>query len=209
MEFIPLAEDSGAIVPIGHWVLQDVCRQMIEWHAEDIAPVPVAINVSAKQFARGDLLSVIKGCAGRADVCMRNIELELTESILMNDTQLAVDTLNALNDTGIRVSLDDFGTGYSSLSYLKRFPLSALKIDRSFVRDMETDTDDAAIVKAIIGLANSLGLQVIAEGVENELQVEFLKSHGCRVAQGFLFSRPVPAQEFAGLLTRRRARSVA
>lgn len=129
-----------------------------------------------------------------------SIRLELTESVLMNDTELAVRTLNQLKRMGVHTSLDDFGTGYSSLDCLKRFHLSTLKIDRSFVRDIETDADDASIVKAIIGLADSLGLDVVAEGVENERQRDLLKRHGCRIAQGFLFSRPVPVAEFVDLL---------
>jgi len=208
-EFIPLAEESGAIVPIGEWVLNHVCRQLVRWQSENVAPVPIAVNVSARQFARGGLLSVVSDCMGIADVCRGNIELELTESVVMNDMAFAVDVLNKLEKIGVKVSLDDFGTGYSSLSYLKRFPLSTLKIDRSFVRDIESDAEDAAIVKAIIALSKSLGIKVIAEGVENELQAGFLRKHGCNEAQGYLFSKPMPADEFTALLAQGAAVSVA
>ncbi len=199
-DFIPLAEESGLIVQIGKWVLQQVCTQLAHWATHDITQVPIAVNISAKQLACGDLISTVSDCLKASGVTAESIQLELTESVLMSDTELAVRTLNQLKGMGIHTSLDDFGTGYSSLNYLKRFHLSTLKIDRSFVRDIETDVDDASIVKAIIGLADSLGLDVVAEGVENEHQVDFLRSHGCRTAQGFLFSRPVPAAEFVRLL---------
>ena len=203
MDFVPLAEESGLIVPIGNWVLQHVCNQLAQWQSDAIAPVPIAINVSGKQFAGGDLVSVVSECLGTADICLGNIELEITETILMTDAEVAVSALNELKELGVMASLDDFGTGYSSLSYLKRFPLSTLKIDRSFVRDIETDVEDAAIVKAILALSKSLGLKVVAEGVENEQQAKFLRTHGCQQAQGYLFSKPIPAQEFTELLKQR------
>ena len=199
-DFIPLAENSGLIVPIGKWVLQQVCLQLAQWAAHDIVQIPVAVNISGKQLAAGDLITTVRDCLEACDIAADSIQLELTESVLMNDTEVAVHTLKQLKDMGIHTSLDDFGTGYSSLNYLKRFHLSTLKIDQAFVRDIETDTDDASIVKAIIGLADSLGLDVVAEGVENENQVDFLRNHGCWTAQGFLFSRPLPAREFANLL---------
>ena len=209
MEFIPLAEENGLIVPIGNWVLRKVCSQLVQWQSEDIDPVPIAVNVSARQFTHGNLISLVRDCMGIADVCLGNIEIELTESILMTDTELAVDTLNDLMKMGVKTSLDDFGTGYSSLSYLKLFPLNALKIDRSFVRDIQTDAEDAVIVKAILALSKSLDLKVIAEGVENEFQVNFLKKHGCHEAQGYLFSKPVSTQEFTALLMQGAIASVA
>ncbi|MCP3867344.1 MAG: EAL domain-containing protein [Gammaproteobacteria bacterium] len=199
-DFIPLAEESGMIVPIGGWVLQQVCGQLAQWRAENLHPVPIAINVSAKQFLQGDLLSIVSDCIRVAGIHADQIELELTESILMYDTKLAVDILSKLKGIGVKTSLDDFGTGYSSLSYLKLFPLSTLKIDHSFVRDIETDADDAAIVKAILALSESLGLRVIAEGVESESQADFLSKHGCQEAQGYLFGRPVPVEAFTGIL---------
>jgi EAL domain-containing protein (putative c-di-GMP-specific phosphodiesterase class I) len=209
MEFIPLAEENGVIVPIGEWVLKTVSSQLVQWQSENIPTIPIAVNVSAKQFTSGDLVSVVKNCIGTENIGAGSIELELTESILMNDTKRAVDILGALRKIGVNVSLDDFGTGYSSLSYLKRFPLHTLKIDRSFVRDIESDADDASIVTAIIALSKSLGIKVIAEGVENERQARFLSQHGCHEAQGFLFSKPIPAQEFTALLIREPAFSVA
>ena len=208
-DFIPLAEESGLILPIGQWVLQQVCRQLARWQSQGIDPVPIAVNISARQLACGDLVATVRHCLEASDISSDYIQLELTESVLMSDTDLAVHTLNQLKAMGIQTSLDDFGTGYSSLSYLKRFHLRTLKIDRSFVHDIETDTDDATIVKAIIGLADSLGLEVVAEGVETERQMEFLRSHGCEMAQGFLFSRPLPASEFEDLLTAGRAESAA
>ncbi|MGB5742135.1 MAG: EAL domain-containing protein [Sedimenticolaceae bacterium] len=198
-DFIPLAEESGLIVPIGKWVLQQVCTQLSDWATHGIAQVPIAVNISAKQLACGDLIGTVRDCLEASDITADSIQLELTESVLMSDTDLVVRMLNELKGMGIHTSLDDFGTGYSSLNYLKRFHLGALKIDRSFVRDIETDADDASIVKAIIGLADSLGLDVVAEGVENERQVDFLRRHGCRTAQGFLFSPAVPAVEFVSL----------
>lgn len=199
-EFIPLAEDTGLIVPIGNWVLRKVCHQLAAWYGDGKCQVPVAVNVSAKQLAQGGFLSTVQDCLETAGIGAETLELELTESSLMQDTELAVAVLKSLRSHNIRVSLDDFGTGYSSLSYLKRFPLDALKIDQGFVRDIEVDPDDAAIVSAIIALAGSLGMDVIAEGVETPAQVTFLRDHGCRLAQGYLFSRPIPADEFTGLL---------
>ena len=151
----------------------------------------------------------MRDCLEAANISASGLQLELTESVLMNDTELAVHTLNQLKVMGIRISLDDFGTGHSSLNYLKRLYLSTLKIDRSFAHDIETDADDASIVKAIIGLADSLGLDVVAEGVENQHQVDFLRRHGCRIARGFLFSRPVPASAFVDLLAADRRERVA
>ncbi len=209
VDFIPLAEGSGVIVPIGNWVLHQVCSQLAQWQSKNLAPVPIAVNVSAKQFTHGDLFSIVSDCIREADICAGHIVLELTESILMEDTIFAVDTLKKLEEIGVKASLDDFGTGYSSLSYLKRFPLGSLKIDRSFVRDIETDTEDTAIVQAILAMCQSLGLKVIAEGVENELQASFLRKHGCQEAQGYLFNKPIPAQEFTDLLIHRSTASVA
>ena len=208
-EFIPLAEESGLIVPIGKWVLQQVCKQLANWGAHAIRQVPIAVNISAKQLAGGDLIHTVRDCLEASDIPADLIQLELTESILMNDTEVAVKTLNQLKDMGIDTSLDDFGTGYSSLNYLKRFHLSTLKIDQSFVRDIESDADDASIVKAIIALASSLGLHVVAEGVENEHQADFLRKNGCHTAQGFLFSRPLPVTEFVDLVGTQHAERVA
>lgn len=200
VEFIPLAEDSGMIVPIGNWVLQQACNQIVQWQSKNITPVPIAVNVSAKQFTRSDMVSVVSDCIEAAGIGPEYIELELTESSLMKDTVLMVDNLSELQKIGIMTNLDDFGTGYSSLSYLKRFPLNTLKIDRSFVQDIETNVEDAAIVKAILAMSNSLGLKVIAEGVETESQASFLRKHGCQEAQGYLYSKPLPAHAFTDFL---------
>jgi EAL domain-containing protein (putative c-di-GMP-specific phosphodiesterase class I) len=182
--------------------------QLAEWRLHSIDLVPVAVNISGRQLAQGDPLALVRHCLGQSGIQAGQIELELTESTLMNDTSLAARVLRDLRNMRIKVSLDDFGAGYSSLGYLKRFPLSTLKIDRSFVRDIETDDDDATIVKVIIALAGSLGIQVIAEGVENEHQVDFLRTHGCQQVQGFLFSRPLTAVDFAHLLRRGQATPV-
>ena len=208
-DFIPLAEESGLILPIGDWVIQQACDQLLQWQSDQVVPVPIAINISAKQFARGNLPAKIKTVMEKAGISAVYLELELTESILMQDTKQTIDALNALGDLGVRISLDDFGTGYSSLSYLKRFPLNTLKIDRSFVQDIETDTDDVTIIKAILALSNSLGLKAIAEGVESKAQEAFLRKHGCQEAQGYLFSKPIPAREFSALLVQGKSASVA
>lgn len=208
-DFIPLAEESGLIVPIGNWVLQQVCEQLAYWRGIGIDPVPIAVNVSGKQLTSGNLVGMVSECLEASCIPAGLIQLELTESILMNDTELAIVTLKSLRAMEVRTSLDDFGTGYSSLSYLKRFCLSELKIDRSFVNDIETDADDAAIVKAILGLAESLGLNVVAEGIENKNQMEYLKKRGCQIGQGFLFGRPMPADDLEQLLVGERIVSVA
>ncbi len=200
MEFVPALEDSGLIVPVGEWVIAEACAQIRRWEQAGLAPVPVAVNLSAKQFLRRDLDGTITRALAAAGVPARLIELEITESCLMDNPEEAVRALSALRDAGLKISVDDFGTGYSSLAYLARFPLSALKIDRAFVRNVHLDTTAAAIVRAVIDMANNLNLVVIAEGVETEQQAAFLRRHGCHQGQGYLFSRPVPADEVAGRL---------
>ena len=196
-EFIPLAEENGLIVPIGDWVLQEACRQAAAWRAEGLPALAVSVNLSAVQFKQKRLVERIARLLSETGLDARLLELELTESVLIEDTEASAATLNSLKQLGLNVSIDDFGTGYSSLSYLKRFPLNALKVDRSFVRDITTDPNDAAIVSATIALAHNLRLRVVAEGVEQRVQVDILKSQGCDEAQGYLFSRPLPAAEFA------------
>jgi diguanylate cyclase (GGDEF)-like protein/PAS domain S-box-containing protein len=200
MEFIPLAEESGLIIPIGEWVIRSACTQTRRWHEAGFTKMQVAVNMSSQSFERDGLLKTIEKILDECGLDARYLELEMTESTLMREAETMVNTLRRLKATGIRLSIDDFGTGYSSLSYLKRFPLDALKIDRSFVHDIPASEDDAAITSAIIAMARSLKLTVIAEGVETESQAALLRGQGCQFMQGYLFSQPVPAPEFTILL---------
>ncbi len=195
MEFVPLLEETGLIVPVGEWIIDAACAQIGAWRRAGIEPRPIAINLSARQFADKNLAETIKRSLEVHMVESYLLELEITESSLMHNTEEAIATLKYLKSLGLHISIDDFGTGYSSLSYLKRFPLDALKVDRSFVRDITTDDDDAAITLAIISMAHSLGLKVIAEGVETEAQLAFLARHRCEQMQGYYFSRPLPAAD--------------
>jgi diguanylate cyclase (GGDEF)-like protein len=200
--FIPLLEDTGDIEAVGRWVMQTACRQNKDWQNSGIAPLRVAVNLSARQFSRGGLMSTVADILEESGLAPGYLELEITESLLMEDIDASSQILNELKNVvgGLRISIDDFGTGYSSLSYLKSFPIDLLKIDRSFVQNVPGDPDDAAITTAIIRLAHSLRLGVIAEGVETEEQATFLRERGCDEAQGYYFSRPLPADEFAELL---------
>ncbi|HZP92262.1 MAG TPA: EAL domain-containing protein [Burkholderiales bacterium] len=201
--FIPVAEDSGMVGQIGEWVLRGVCRQIRQWADEGLS-VAVAVNVSAKQFLQYDLAELVLKALTEADVPARLLEIELTESAVMHDAEASIVALERLKKFGVQIAIDDFGTGYSSLSYLKRLPLDVLKIDQSFVRDISSDPNDAAIVRAIITLARSLGIKVIAEGVETEAQLAFLNAYGCQYAQGYMFGQPMQAQEFAHYTRGRR-----
>ena len=189
-EFIPALEDSGLILPVGEWVIGRACAQLRRWRDEGRAVVPVAVNLSPKQFRRGDLDRIIRDILTRHGLDAGLLELEITESCLMEDPEEAVRVMHNLRAAGLRISIDDFGTGYSSLSYLTRLPLSALKIDRSFVRDAGASAEAASIVRAVIDMAQNLRFTVIAEGVETEQQVAFLRKHGCNQAQGYFFGRP-------------------
>jgi diguanylate cyclase (GGDEF)-like protein/PAS domain S-box-containing protein len=194
-EFIPLAEESGLILALGHWVLETACRQLRHWAAQpELARLTVAVNVSARQFHHPDFVEQVLAILDQAGADPARLKLELTESLLLTDVEKVISRMAALKLRGVGFALDDFGTGYSSLSYLKRLPLDQLKIDRSFVRDVLSDANDAAIAKTIITLGQSLGLAVIAEGVETEGQRSFLAGHGCDAFQGYLFGPPVPAQ---------------
>jgi diguanylate cyclase (GGDEF)-like protein len=198
-QFIPLAEECGLINEIGAWVLREACRQCAEWQRSGLPALRVAVNVAATQFRRGDLLDVIRGALGSAGLEARFLEIELTESAVMTNPEESAAILEQLSRMGVLVSVDDFGTGYSSINYLRRFPIDKLKIDRSFVRDLDCEVD-ASIVQAIISLAHSLRLKVVAEGVETPEQLKFLRSLGCDQYQGFHFSPPLPANQFAEFL---------
>jgi len=198
-EFIPIAEDTGLIIPLGEWVLLEACSQAQAWQARHPG-LRIAVNLSARQFRQKDLIGMIERVLGETGLAPTLLELELTESMLMHHAEETVGILTRLDEMGVRLAIDDFGTGYSSLSYLKRFPIHSLKVDRSFVRDISTDPDDAAIVTAIVAMARSLNLDVTAEGVETEEQATFLRSLACHQAQGYYFGRPMPAQEFAARL---------
>lgn len=196
-DFIPLAEESGLILPIGRWVLETACRQLKAWEANPATRhMLLAVNVSALQFHQPDFVEEVLAILDASGADPSRLKLELTESMLVDDTEAVIPKMSVLQARGIRFSLDDFGTGFSSLSYLKRLPLNQLKIDQSFVRDVETDPNDAAIVRTVIALGQSLGLSVIAEGVETEGQRNFLAVHGCKTFQGYLFGKPVPVEEF-------------
>jgi len=195
--FIPVAEDSGLIVPIGEWVLQEACRQAAAWQQAGWPGLVVAVNLSSVQFKRGDLEKSVIQALTRSGLEPGSLELELTESILIQDTEKVLDTVRRLKSLGIKLSIDDFGTGYSSLSYLKSFAVDKLKIDQSFIRNMANDPGDAAIVHAVIQMARSLNLKTIAEGVEDEGMLKPLRLHHCDEVQGYYFARPMPADEFA------------
>lgn len=199
-KFIPLAEESGLIAPLGEWVLREACMQARAWQNAGMRPIGVAVNLSAQQFKQKLLFEIVSAALARADLDPCYLELELTESAVMEDAEQSVQILRRLSEYGIRIAVDDFGTGYSSLSYLRRLPLDKLKIDRAFIREIATSRDDAEIVRAIISLAHSLRLKVIAEGVETEDQLRFLRSLGCDLYQGYLCSKPITASELEALV---------
>lgn len=204
-DFISLAEDTGLIRPIGQWVLEEACRQLAEWAKKPaLEHLSLAVNVSAKQLHQDDFAEQVEAVLGRTGANPRRLKLELTESLLVSDTEATVAKMSRLKAKGVSFSLDDFGTGYSSLVYLKRLPLAQLKIDQGFVRDILIDNNDAAIAKTIIALAGSLGLSVIAEGVETEAQRDFLAIHGCRAYQGYLYGRPLQLEAFERFVRRPR-----
>lgn len=194
LQFISLAEDTGLILPIGTWVLRTACEQVGRWHRASPLPVGVAVNLSARQFAEPGLVQTVQDILDETGIDPRRLELEITENVLMQNVGETIDTLQALAAMGVSLAIDDFGTGYSSLSYLKRFPIARVKIDQSFVRDLASDPDDASIVTAIIAMAHNMDVQVVAEGVETEAQLTFLRSRYCDVAQGFLFGAAQPPQ---------------
>jgi diguanylate cyclase (GGDEF)-like protein/PAS domain S-box-containing protein len=196
-EFIPVAEETGLISALGEWVMEAACKQLKAWESEGLEHLHVAVNVSGQQFVQGAILDLALRKVWEAGIRPDRLELEITESLILQDVEDNIETLRALSDAGFGLAIDDFGTGYSSLSYLKKFPIDSLKIDRSFVRDLHSDRDDAAICAAILAMAHELGLKVVAEGIELEEQLDFLKRHGCDMAQGYLLGRPMPAADFA------------
>ncbi|MEO6423144.1 MAG: EAL domain-containing protein [Candidatus Nitrotoga sp.] len=207
--FIPVAEESGLIVPIGEWVLRTACEQNKAWQLAGHKPVSIAVNLSARQFKQQDLVDIVTRILKETELDPSYLELELTESMVMHNVEMAIAILTQFSAIGVKLSIDDFGIGYSSLNYLKHFPISFLKIDQSFVRDITTNRDDAIIAKIIISMAHDLGLKVIAEGVETEGQNSFLCLHHCDEIQGYLFSKPIPAEELEILLKDRRCMPVA
>jgi diguanylate cyclase (GGDEF)-like protein/PAS domain S-box-containing protein len=199
-EFISVAEDCGLIVPIGRWVLREACRQARAWQVSGLSELCMSTNVSPVELRSPGFVAGLRSILADTGLEPRLLELELTETVLIDESRSVADVLRELKEIGVRLALDDFGTGYSSLTHLKRFPIDALKIDQSFVHDLATDTDGASIVTAMIGMGRNLRMQVVAEGVETREQLEILREHGCHQAQGYYLGRPVPSEEFGRLL---------
>jgi EAL domain-containing protein (putative c-di-GMP-specific phosphodiesterase class I) len=199
-DFIPLAEETGLIIPMGQWILREACRQNRAWQDQGLRPLRVAVNISGVQMRHDGLVDSVAQILRETGLEAKYLEIEITESVVMQNASAALIMLEQFSNMGIHLAVDDFGTGYSSLSYLKRFPLNTLKIDSSFIRDLSDKENDAVIVKAIIALAHSLRLEVVAEGVEYQSQLGFLQSFGSDQYQGYLHSRPLPAAEFERLL---------
>ncbi len=207
VDFIPVAEESGLIVPIGDWVVREACRQIGRWQGTVLNNIRVSVNISSEQIYTSNLLGTVQSAIAENGIGAELLELEITESLLMRDVDSTVETLEQFKELGLAISIDDFGTGYSSLSYLTRFPIDTLKIDKSFVRDLHIDSDDAAICAAILAMARKLDLKVVAEGVEIDEQLQFLRGHGCHQIQGYLYSKPLPADELERLVAGEAATS--
>jgi EAL domain-containing protein (putative c-di-GMP-specific phosphodiesterase class I) len=199
-QFIPLAEETGLIVPIGRWALKEACAQNMAWQRRGLRPVSMAVNLSPRQFIDEDLLQDIDEALAASGMSPALLQIEVTESMMMRNVSRAIKVLDAIQSRGIRIAIDDFGTGYSSMSLMKQFPIDTIKIDRSFVRDLPDDAEDQAIAQAIISMGRALGMTIVAEGVETVEQQTFLRAHGCDEMQGFLFSRPLPPEQLADLL---------
>lgn len=197
LDFIPLAEETGLIIPIGEWVIKKSCEYLQQWKTQGFEPFRVAVNLSPTQFNNNEIVDFILDTLIEYNIKPKEFEVEITEGLLMEDTETTINLLNKLKAWGLHISIDDFGTGYCSLGYLKKFPIDTLKIDRSFVKDIMTEPDDAAIAEAIIGLGHSLNLSVTAEGVEDEDQLKFLRQHGCHEGQGYFYSKPLDADSLA------------
>jgi EAL domain-containing protein (putative c-di-GMP-specific phosphodiesterase class I) len=200
LTFIPLAEETGLIMQLGVWVLRNACHQLHRWHCEGIHLARISVNVSPIQFRRQNIVELVKNAISEASLCTQALELEITESALMDNMEQAVSILRQLQNMGVNISIDDFGTGYSSLSHLRTLPVNILKIDRSFLLNAHELKEDAKILSAIIAMAHSLNLEVVAEGVECEKHEALLYAQGCREAQGFYYARPMPAEELAHML---------
>jgi EAL domain-containing protein (putative c-di-GMP-specific phosphodiesterase class I) len=200
LHFIDVAEERGYIVQIGNWVIREACRQIAEWHGKGLPLMTVGVNLSALQFRHQDLVGLLQDALAEYQLPGSCLDVEVTESVIMDDLESTVQTIRAIQAMGIRMSIDDFGTGYSSLAYLKRFKADKLKIDRSFVRDIPGDQDDTAITRAIINMSKNLNMQVVAEGVETVEQWQFLAEEGCHQVQGYLLSKPVSAEAVEPLL---------
>ena len=199
-DFVPLAEQTGLIVKLGDWVLRNACRQARAWQRAGLRPMTVGVNVSARQFRERDWIGQVAAALAESELEPRWLELELTESVIMQDPRTAVATMQALRDLGVQLAIDDFGTGYSNLSSLNTFPISRLKIDQSFVQGLPTARGDSAITGAVVSLGHQLGLSVIAEGVETTTQMDVLRSMGCDAVQGYLVGRPMPASALEAIL---------
>ena len=208
MEFIPIAEETGLIHPIGEWVLKAACAQKKLWDQQGLKNFRVSVNLSARQFHYANLVDMVGDTIRKSGIDARDLDLELTESTIMDRLEETTLTLRRLKNMGVRIAIDDFGTGYSSLMYLKTFPIDTIKIDRSFVKDVTTDSDDRAITQAIVSMAHSLKLEVVAEGVETKEQLELLRSQSCDIIQGYLFSKPVPPEDIAPFLSNDTAKKI-